>query len=537
MYDFIMKFRHFWIKNQKWIFLSLFLSILQPISLIPIGISVKRIFDNLLLKSTSNIYFICFSITLICIIINTCIVFYNRHVSLKLVKRFITELRELLIIKLIYSKISFNIGNNIDFFHFNLTHDTDRIDNFIASLLTQFLPSLFISIGLSLYLIYLDYFLFTLYLFIIPFLFIFVNFHRKKMNKIIKKYHQDYSRFSSGVLFVLKYFDLIKISSSEENEADRQIALIKNVEQSSKNIAWIQTFKSTVNENIFFLGGVGILLVGAYQVNNKSASPGSIISFYIILNFFLPYLRNLVGFIPTYLEGLNSLKSISKIVDHTDIEIKSSSIKEYNQTIKFDNVSYSYGNLKVFDNINFEVQKNQMYFITGESGSGKTTLMKLLMGFYSLDSGRILVDGKCMDISNLIAFRKKVGFLMQEPLFFRGSIYENLLYGSEMITKTQIEEVCRNCLVHDFIMSLPKGYDTEIGNNGVKLSGGQKQRIAIARALLKVPELLILDEPDKNLNEESIIQIIEYLKKINQTTVVITHNYSIIKKIGLGFQL
>jgi ABC-type bacteriocin/lantibiotic exporter with double-glycine peptidase domain len=357
------------------------------------------------------------------------------------------------------------------------------------------------------------------------------------MNKIIKKYHQDYSNFSSGVLFILNYFNLIKISSSEKNEADRQSYLIRNVEQSSKNIAWVQTLKNTINENIFFLGGIGVLFVGAYQVNISNTSPGSIISFYIILNFLLPYLRNLVAFMPTYLEGMNSIKSISKIVDYTDIEIKSISCIEFSQVIKFENVSFSYDDVKVFENVNFEVKKNQMYFIAGESGSGKTTLMKLLMGFYSLGSGRILIDNKSVDNSNLIAFRKKVGFLMQEPLLFAGSIYDNMLFGSESITKIQIEEVCENCMIHDFIMSLPMGYNTEIGYNGAKLSGGQKQRIAIARALLRTPDLLILDEPDKNLNVESIIKIIEYLKKINQTTIVITHNYSIIKKIGLGLHL
>jgi ATP-binding cassette subfamily B protein len=126
---------------------------------------------------------------------------------------------------------------------------------------------------------------------------------------------------------------------------------------------------------------------------------------------------------------------------------------------------------------------------------------------------------------------------MQEPLFFRGSIYENLSYGSDKITKIQIEEVCKNCLIHDFINSLPKGYESEIGNNGAKLSGGQKQKIAIARELLRKPELLILDEPDKNLNLKNIIQIIQNLKNLNQTTIIITHNLFIIKSIKTGLHM
>jgi ABC-type multidrug transport system fused ATPase/permease subunit len=488
------------------------------------------------MSSKSNTFFTGFIITLIFVMLNTLIVTYGRRISLKLVKEFITELRKILIVKLIYSTTTFNIGKNIDYLHSNLTFDTERIDNFIASLLTKFLPSILISFGLVSYLIYLDGSLLVLYFIIVPILYIFIKSDRNKINEIIKSYHQNYSRYSSSVLFILKYFDLIKISSSEEYEFERQLALIKNVEQSGKNIAWIQTFKSTINENIFFLGGIGILFIGAYQVNNNSASPGSIISFYIILNLLLPYLR-IVGFVPTYLEGLNSINSISKIIDYSDIEIKSNTKTEFSKIIKLENISFSFGGITIFENINFEIEKNQICFIKGESGSGKTTLMRLLMGFYPLQKGRILIDGKSVDSSMLISFRQKVGFLMQEPLFFRGSIYENLSYGSDKITKIQIEEVCKNCLIHDFINSLPKGYESEIGNNGAKLSGGQKQKIAIARELLRKPELLILDEPDKNLNLKNIIQIIQNLKNLNQTTIIITHNLFIIKSIKTGLHM
>ena len=533
----MIKFKQFWISNKKWVFLSLFLSILQPLCFIPIGLIVKGIFDNILNNSKSTIYFDGLFAVLILILINTAIIIFGKYISLKLVKRFISELRELLIVKLIYSTFIVNTDENVDFIHSNITFDTDRVDNFLASLLTQFLPSIFITAGLFTYLIYLNSLLLGLYSIIIPLLFIILKLHRNTMNKLIIRYHEEYSKFSSGVLFVLKYFDLIKVSSSEKYESSRQLSLIKNVENSSKNVAWVQTFKSIISENIFFLGGISILLFGAYQVNMNITSSGSIISFYITLNVLLPYLKNLTGFFHTFLDGMNSIKSILKIIDYPNLEINSSTRTEFKKNIKLETISFSIAGSKIFENINFEFIKHQMYFITGESGAGKTTLMRLLMGFYPLQEGRILIDGENIDSSTLLAFRKKVGFLAQEPLFFKGTIHENLIYGLDIVTQIQIEDVCKHCLIHEFIQSLPDGYDTEIGNNGMKLSGGQKQKIAIARTLLRAPDLLILDEPDKNLNEESIFKIIQYLRNIRQTTIIITHNHSIIKNIEIGLTI
>ena len=160
----------------------------------------------------------------------------------------------------------------------------------------------------------------------------------------------------------------------------------------------------------------------------------------------------------------------------------------------------------------------------GTSGSGKSTLINLLLGFYQPKEGQILIDGTNLNNLNLFEYRKHIGVLPQEPLIFPGTIQENLTYGLAHATDEDIQKMCEYCDIHDFIQQLPHGYHSDIGNRGVKISGGQKQRIAIARALLRKPELIILDEPDNNLSEALTGTIIDNIKRLGVTMIIISHN-------------
>ena len=264
---------------------------------------------------------------------------------------------------------------------------------------------------------------------------------------------------------------------------------------------------------------------------NGQISLGALISFYVILNVTSSYFKTIITFVPVVVEGQNSINSLDAILSNDSIEITSLANFRFQNSISFQEVGFSYGEAQILLNTNFEIKKHQIFGISGESGSGKTTLIKLLLGIYPVGSGQILIDGQNIDRLNLAEFRKQVGYLPQEPMFFAGTIIENLTYGLNEFNSSEIEFLCSKCLIHDFIISLPNGYDTEIGNTGNKLSGGQKQRLALARALIRKPEILILDEPDKNLDEKSILSILAYIKQMKITTILISHNSSLLSKI------
>jgi len=517
--------------DKRRLILSVFLSTIQSISLLPLGLIVQYLFDHIHEKADIKILTIGILLCLILILFNTIVVLYNKHISLTLIKNFISDLREKLIHKLLFINANFYVSEDLDKIHCQIVQDTERLDNMAAVLLTQLIPSVIVIIGLSGVLIYLNFSLFILLLVFLPIVFIVGALLSKKLKLSIQDYHKDFAKFSAGVTFILKFYDLIKISSAEMKEYSKQKSILQSVQKLSKSVAWNINAYNTIQGNLIVIGGFVVLLLGGYQVMNDQISLGALISFYVVLNVTSAYFKTIIAFIPVLVEGRNSIKSLYTIIGNVALEATSSINFRFQESICFQEVEFYYGDLQILKNINFEIKKHQVFGISGESGSGKTTLIKLLLGVYPVNRGQILIDGQNIDKLNYQAFRKQIGFLPQDPMFFTGTIFENLVYGLDNIDPAVIEFYCHQCMVHDFITSLPYGYQTEIGNNGNKISGGQKQRLAIARALIRKPEILILDEPDKNLDDKSVIDILNYIKQMKITTIVISHNNNLLSDI------
>lgn len=523
--------------DKRSVILSIFLSITQSISLLPLGLIVQYLFDHVHDKADLNALLKGILVSIILILFNTVVVLYNKHISLTLIKSYISDIREKLIYKLLFLNAHFYVSEDLDKIHSQIVQDTERLDNMAAALLTQLIPSVVVIIGLSGVLIYLNFSLYTLLLVFLPILYLVGAFLSEKMKLSIHDYHEDFAKFSAGVTFILKFYDLIKNSSAEMKEYSKQNSILKSVQKLSKSVAWNANTFNTIQGNLIIIGGFVVLLLGGYQVMNRQISLGALISFYVVLNITSGYFKTIITFIPVLVEGQNSIKSLDKILDIEELEATSSINFKFQESICFKEVEFSYGDFQILNNINFEIKKHQIFGISGESGSGKTTLIKLLLGAYPEYRGQILIDEQNINKLNFQEFRKQIGFLPQEPMFFSGTIYENLVYGLDNTDPALIEFYCKKCLIHDFIISLPNGYKTEIGNSGNKISGGQKQRLAIARALIRKPEILILDEPDKNLDEKSVIDILNYIKQMKITTIVISHNNNLLSDIGNQLKL
>ena len=199
--------------------------------------------------------------------------------------------------------------------------------------------------------------------------------------------------------------------------------------------------------------------------------------------------------------------------------------------LEVEHISKSFGGTEVLKDISFSLEKSQVLSIIGSSGSGKTTICSLLPRFYDVTGGRITIDGKDVRKLTLQSLREQIGLVQQDVYLFCGSIKENIAYGKPGASMKEIEEAARKANIHDFIMELPDGYDTFVGERGTRLSGGQKQRISIARVFLKNPSILILDEATSALDNESerwIQKSLEELAK-NRTTITIAHRLSTIR--------
>ncbi|MFZ1582843.1 MAG: ABC subfamily B transporter ATP-binding protein, partial [Saprospiraceae bacterium] len=204
--------------------------------------------------------------------------------------------------------------------------------------------------------------------------------------------------------------------------------------------------------------------------------------------------------------------------------------------VRYQDITFAYPtrmDLVVLKGINIDIKAGQKIALVGQSGGGKSTIIQLLMKFYNPDSGNILVDGVDIDEYNLTQFRKNIGIVPQEVILFGGTIRENIAYGKPNATEEEITMAARQSNSWEFISSFPDGMDTIVGDRGIKLSGGQRQRIAIARAILKDPKILILDEATSSLDAESEKLVQEALDKLmqNRTSIIIAHRLSTIRDV------
>ena len=279
-----------------------------------------------------------------------------------------------------------------------------------------------------------------------------------------------------------------------------------------------------------------VLLAGALFMMNGSVRPADLVAYMLYVGTLITSIRQLVQFAEQFQQGMTGIERFFQILD-ADVEIfdepgaRPLSLKE--GRVHFEHVGFSYADdgTQVLSEINLDVKPGQNVALVGPSGSGKTTLCNLIPRFYNVTEGRILIDGQDVRQVTLRSLREQIGFVQQDVYLFSGTVFENIQYGKPGATRAQVEEAARQAGAHGFIMGLSGGYDTYVGERGVKLSGGQKQRISIARAFLKNPPILILDEATSALDNESEKIVQESLEKLSQgrTTFTIAHRLSTIR--------
>ena len=287
-----------------------------------------------------------------------------------------------------------------------------------------------------------------------------------------------------------------------------------------------------------FLQGVlylAVLVIGGIFLSRDSISTSDMVAYILFINVFLNPIDRLVNFTESFQRGMTGFERFLEIIQtKPDIEDSPDAVPltDVKGEIKFENVSFSYNDqTEVLKDINLTIPKGQTVALVGPSGGGKTTFCSLIPRFYEVNEGAITIDGKDIRGLTLESLRRSIGVVQQDVYMFSGTIGENILYGKPGASHEEVVQAAKLANAHDFIMELENGYDTFVGERGVKLSGGQKQRVSIARAFLKNPPILILDEATSALDNESERLVQESLKKLakGRTTLVIAHRLSTIK--------
>lgn len=367
---------------------------------------------------------------------------------------------------------------------------------------------------------------------------------RKRMQKAFKEQRQQIGELNAEVEDSLLGIRVVKSFANEDIEIEKfRKSNIKFLDKKKNAYKYMALFHSSTRlfDGIMY---IAVIVAGALFVINNAITPGDLVAYVLYIQTLIASVRTIVQFTEQFERGRTGIERFAEImyqpVDISDLP-DAKPLEKAEGNISFKNISFKYSdNLgEVLSHINIEVKKGENIAIVGPSGGGKTTLCNLIPRFYELTEGDILIDGQNIKDITLKSLRENIGIVQQDVYMFSGTVFDNIAYGKPGATKEEVEEAAKAAGAHGFIVSLKDGYDTYVGERGVKLSGGQKQRISIARLFLKNPPVLILDEATSALDNENELIVQKSLEKLSKgrTTFTIAHRLTTIRNASRIFVL
>ncbi len=371
---------------------------------------------------------------------------------------------------------------------------------------------------------------------IVPVMLVYAFYFNIKMKRAFVKNRARIADINAQIEDNLSGIRVVKSFANEEMEMDKfKVGNDRFVESKRESYRYMGLYHSGLGAFTTFISVI-VIAVGAVFITTNLISITDLITFLLYINNFTEPIKKLINFTEQFQNGASGYTRFLEILsinpDITDRPDARELIKAKGD-ITFENVYFHYEEHSetVLSNLNLHVNSGQYIALVGTSGVGKSTLCSLIPRFYDVSCGRILIDGEDIRDYTLKSLRNNIGIVQQDVYLFTGSVMDNIRYGNPHATDAEIVAAAQNANAHDFIMNLPEGYDTNIGQRGVKLSGGQKQRLSIARVFLKNPPILIFDEATSALDNESEKVVQESLEKLakNRTTFVIAHRLSTIR--------
>jgi len=372
--------------------------------------------------------------------------------------------------------------------------------------------------------------------FFLPIMGLYGFYFSRKMHRALRITKDRIGDINAQVEDTLAGIRVVQSFTNEETEKNKF---------AHENSRFIDSRKEGYKSEAYFYDGlniftqlmtISVVIFGAVSIVKNTLDIADLLIFLLYIGILVEPIQRLGNFIRLYQEGITGFERVMEVLEvEPDIQDAPNAIDIQNVqgNIEFHDVSFKYkeGSEHVLQHISLNIKVGEYVALVGPSGVGKTTLCSLIPRFYEVSSGRIVLDGKNVNDITKRSLRRNIGIVQQDVYLFAGTVAENIRYGNISASNDEIISAAKLANAHDFIMALPKGYDTDIGERGVKLSGGQKQRLSIARVFLKDPAIIIFDEATSSLDNESERAVQDSLEKLihNRTTVVIAHRLSTVK--------
>jgi len=418
-----------------------------------------------------------------------------------------------------------------------ITNDTSLLQSAITEDLVALLRQGLTLIGAVVLLFWLDWRLTLIILLGVPFITLTMVWLGRKIRRESRAVQDALARSASVVEETTAGVRIVKSFTRESYEIDRFARAAGEIYAAAMRRAKIS---ATLGPIIGFLAFASITITlwfGAYEVIQGQLTAGDLVAYLIYTMMVATPIASLAGLYASFQAAIGATERLFDLLDEKpDILSKPDAIllPPLRGEVRFEQVTFTYSeDIPVLREVSFEAQPGQVIALVGPSGAGKSTLISLIPRFWDVDGGIVFMDGYDIREVNLSSLREQIGIVPQETILFSDSVYANIQYGKLDATTTEVEAAAKAANAHDFILNdLPEGYQTEVGERGVKLSGGQRQRVAIARAILKDPRILILDEATSSLDSESeglVQEALEHLMK-KRTSFVIAHRLSTVIK-------
>ena len=496
---------------------------------------IKDMVDQVLKeRNTEMLNYIVISIIVVFIIRG--MAFYGQSYLMNYVgQRVIIDIRKAVFEKLQRLSLDFYDKNKTGTIMSYVTNDVGALQSAMVENVVEMVTESVILIASIVMMIYLDWRLFLVTFSTFPVVLLFIDQSGKRLRKSGSRIQEAAADITSVLQETVSSARVIKSFVREDYEINRFEK--ENLKNFRANMKYAQ-LSATLTPTIEFVAAVGVTIIlwyGGNSVIDGQITAGSLVAFLTYaVNISNPIKRlsRVIGNIQKAMAAGQRVFGILDLPETVQNLPEAKTMPTVKGNVRFNNVSFCYNpGEQVLNNVSFDVKPGEMIAFVGPSGAGKSTVASLLPRFYDVTEGSITIDGQDIRQVTLNSLREQVGIVPQETVLFNGSVYDNILYGRLDATKEEVEAAAKAANAHNFIMELPQGYQTMLGDRGMNISGGQRQRISIARAILKNPQILILDEATSALDTESERVVQEALDRlmVGRTSFVIAHRLSTIK--------
>ena len=495
---------------------------------------VKPALDEIFFKNNSDmLMWIPVAVIVIYLIKGVCN--YTQTILMSFIgQRVIADLRNNLYRRMQMQSLSFFTKNPTGILMSRITSDVGYVQGAVSEAVTSLLKDSFTLICLVFVIFYRDWQLAIIAMFVFPLTIYPIAKFGGKMRNIATRTQVTMGSLTTLLQETIAGTRIVKAFSMEEYESRRFAKENEHLFKLAMKSVSVSAVSSPFME---FLGGIGIAAIvfyGGYQVIKGVSTPGTFFSFLTALIMLYEPVKRLTNVNNTIQQGIAGAERVFSIIDIVpDIknDADATDLPKISRGIDIKDVTFCYEETPVLKNVNLSIKAGEVVAFVGMSGGGKTTLVNLIPRFYDVSEGQILIDGHDIRHVTIESLRGQIGIVTQQTILFNDTVRNNIAYGNIEKTDEDIVQAAKAANAHDFIMNLPKRYDTVIGEQGAKLSGGERQRMSIARALLKDAPILILDEATSSLDTEAEIEVqdaLEYLMK-GRTTLIIAHRLSTIR--------